>query len=100
MSYNRGYDLDFIEYHRDTGCIDFPEAKWQAWYNDFMEQEPERYYAYIMRLEDGAFLGEVNVHRSDLQPWYERGIVLEAKHRGQEYALEALELLLDCGLAG
>ncbi|MBQ1690249.1 MAG: hypothetical protein II018_03190 [Firmicutes bacterium] len=24
MSYNRGYDLGFDGYHKNTGCIDFP----------------------------------------------------------------------------
>lgn len=46
-----------------------------------------------MRSQDGAFLGEVNVHRSPADDWYEMGIVLEACHRGQGYAQEALALL-------
>ena len=30
MSYNAGYDVSYYGYHYDTGCIDFPEEKWQA----------------------------------------------------------------------
>lgn len=94
MSYNSGYDLDFEGYHKDTGCIDFPENEWREWYDYFIGQEPERFYAYIVRDADGKFLGEVNVHKSQSEPWHEMGIVLEAKYRGKGYAVEALELLL------
>ena len=94
MSYNRGYDLAFDGYQPETGCIAFPEAQWRSWYERWIHQEPERFYAYIVRSQDGAFLGEVNVHRSPADDWYEMGIVLEACHRGQGYAQEALALLL------
>lgn len=94
MSYNRGYDLSFSGYHKDTGCIDFPEGEWKDWYDYFIGREPERYYAYIARREDGTFIGEVNVHREPGAPWHEMGVVIEAKHRGMGYASEALGLLL------
>ena len=104
MSYNKGYNLSFPGYHPDTGCIDFPESEWQEWYDWFIGNEPERYYAYIVRSSDGAFIGEVNVHRSANAPWHDMGIVIEACHRGKGYAVEALRLLLryafeDMGIA-
>lgn len=94
MSYNKGYDLNFSGYDQNTGCIAFPEEKWRGWYDSFIGREPERFYAYVVRLEDRAFIGEVNVHKSAAAPWYEMGIVLEAKYRGQGYAAQALKLLL------
>lgn len=94
MSYNKGYDLPFRGYHKDTGCIDFPKSEWQEWYDYFIGQEPERFYAYILRREDSAFIGEVNLHKSDVHDYYEMGIVLEAGYRGRGYAKEALSLLL------
>ncbi len=93
MSYNKGYNLDFEGYHKDTGCIDFPESEWQEWYNYFIGNEPERFYAYIVRKEDNTFIGEVNVHKS-CDDYYDMGIVIEAKYRGNGYAKEALNLLL------
>lgn len=93
MDYNRGYDLPFQGYNPETGCMAFPESEWRSWYGYFIGNEPERFYAYIAQ-DDGTFLGEVNVHRSDAQPWYEMGIVIEAKYRGQGYSLPALRLLL------
>ena len=65
MRYNRGYDLGFSGYHNETGCIDFPESDWEAWFNWFCQSEPQRFYAYIVRCSDGVFLGEVNLHHGD-----------------------------------
>lgn len=33
MSYNAGYDVSYFGYHYDTGCINFPRAKWKDTYN-------------------------------------------------------------------
>ena len=94
MSYNRGYELGFAGYHNETGCIDFPESEWEAWYRFFCQSELERYYAYITRCSDGVFLGEVNLHQNASGGWYDMGIVLETAHRGNGYSTEALRLLL------
>lgn len=94
MSYNKGYDLGFPEYHNDTGCIDFPEENWGGWYARWVNAEPERFYAFLRRKLDGAFLGEVNLYRKGPEGWYEMGIVLHAKYRGQGYSKEGIKLLL------
>lgn len=94
MGYNKGYELNFTGYEKETGCIAFPEADWADWYAYFIGQEPRRFYAYIVRETDGAFIGEVNVHKNQSSSWYEMGIVLEAKYRGKGYAKEALRLLM------
>lgn len=94
MSYNRGYDLDFAGYDRETGCIAFPETRWREFWDDWRSgQDPRRFYAYVMGA-DSQFLGEVDLHRSEDEPWYEMGVVLEAAHRGKGYGRPALELLL------
>lgn len=93
MSYNKGYDLGFDGYHKDTGCIDFPESEWRAWYEYFVGCEPKRFYAYVRRKDDGAFIGEVNVHKSGDED-YDMGILIEAKYRGRGYSKEAMKLLL------
>lgn len=94
MSYNRGYDLDFAGYDKETGCIAFPEEEWESCYNYFVGHEPERFYAYLVNTENGEFVGEVNAHKSVGHDWYDMGIVIEAKHRGKGYANEGLRLLL------
>lgn len=93
MDYNKEYNLNFEGYHNDTGCIDFPEEQWEMWYNWFVCGNPERFYAYIVRNGDNAFIGEVNIHKSS-KDWYDMGIVIESKYRGNGYSTEALRLLL------
>lgn len=102
MSYNKGYNLNSDIYHNDTGCIDFPEDRWKQWYDYFVNNFSQCYYAYIKRIEDGCFIGEVNLHKSNNGDWYDMGIVLEGQYRGQGFSQEALELLLNeafCGLS-
>lgn len=95
MAYNAGYDMGFDEYHNDTGCIDFPEADRKDWYKYFVGNEPECFYAYLMRIEDNTFIGEVNVHSENNDGIYEMGIVIEAGYRGCGYSTEGLHLLLE-----
>jgi len=95
MSYNKGYNLNSVTYHNDTGCIDFPENQWQQWYDYFVMNSPQCYYAYIKRIEDGCFIGEVNLHKNNSGEWYDMGIVLEGQYRGQDFSVEAMRLLLN-----
>lgn len=94
MSYNAGWDVSYPGYHPDTGCIDFPESEWADWYDYFIGHEPERYFAYIRRTSDGAFLGEVNFHYTPEKDWWDMGIVIHAPYRGMGYAVPALRLML------
>ena len=94
MSYNSGYDIDCDGYDKSTGCMAFPEKQWRVWYNYFIGNEPERFYAYLVRSSDGAFIGEVNLHSSE-KARYDMGIVIEGKYRGKGYAVEGLKLLLE-----
>lgn len=94
MSYNKGYNLGFPEYHNDTGCNDFPEENWDIWYRRWVNAQPERFYAYLRRRSDGAFLGEVNLYQKGPEGWYEMGIVLHSRYRGRGYSKEGMELLL------
>lgn len=93
MSYNKGYELEAKNYCKETGCISFPKEDWDRWYNYYIGQEPDRYYAYIV--VDGVFVGEVNVYKNEEMNWYEMGIVIESGHRGKGYSVQALTLLLD-----
>lgn len=95
MAYNRGYELGFPEYHNDTGCIDFPEENWDAWFRKWVHAEPERFYAYLRETETGEFLGEVNLFQTEEPDVYEMGIVLHSARRGKGYAKAGLRLLLE-----
>lgn len=95
MSYNANWDMDFTGYHKDTGCIDFPQAEWADWYRHWIGREPERFFAYIRRVSDGAWIGNVNFHRVPGEAFWEMGIVIHAPYRGKGYAVPALRLMLD-----
>ena len=90
MSYNKGDGSE-------NGCIDFPEEKWQSWYNCWMAGTSDRFYAYIVL--DSEFIGEVNLYKSSGKGFYEdcydMGIVIESRYRGNGYAAKALDLLLE-----
>lgn len=98
MSYNAGYD-PWPGYHKDTGCIDFPEEEWEDWYAHWIGREPERFYAYIRR-RDGAWIGDVNFHHTPDKDWWDMGVVICAPYRGQGCAEPALRLMLDHAFRG
>lgn len=95
MSYNANWDVSYSGYHRETGCIDFPESEWAEWYDCWIGQEPKRFYAYIKRSSDGAWIGDVNFHYTPEKDWWDMGIVMYAPYRGMGYAVPALMLMLD-----
>ena len=104
MSYNAGWDVDYDGYHRDTGCVDYPEEVLPRWHAHWVGNEPERFYAYIKRSCDGVWIGDVNFHYTPETDWHDMGIVLYAPYRGKGYAVSALKLLLDrafriCGIS-
>lgn len=88
MEYNMGYG-------DDGGCTyNQTDEQVRHWYQVW-NKDNEHFYAYIVRTQDNAYIGEVNTHKNNISDWYEMGIVLEAKHRGMGYAVEALKLLLN-----
>ena len=95
MDYNKGYFLESSNYDNETGCILFPEEDWEDWYAYFINQEPKRYYAYILRKGDHTFLGDVCLRKINDKNEYEMGIVIESIHRSKGYSKVALKLLLE-----
>lgn len=93
MSYNKGYDVSYQGYHKDTGCIDFPEKKWMDWYSSKVNK-PKNFYAYIAKKDDNSFIGEVNLYLNENKKWFDMGIVIESKYRGMGYSIEALQKLM------
>lgn len=95
MSYNTNWDVSYDGYHRDTGCVDFPESEWADWYARWIGQEPKRFYAYVRRTSDGAWIGNVNFNYDANKDWWDMGVVVYAPYRGKGYATPALKLMLD-----
>lgn len=91
MSYNAGYDVSYFGYHYDTGCIDFPENRWQEVFDKRIKEN--RYFAYIKDNDINEFVGYVNYHYNKIEDRYECGIVIESKYRGKGYSKIALKTL-------
>lgn len=77
------------------GCIPDAEAEWAALQAGWIGHEPERFYAYLQRKSDGAFVGDVNFHYTPARDWWDMGIVIYAPERGKGYGAEGLRLLAD-----
>lgn len=93
MSHRKDLNIKSKYYHKETGCIDFPEDKWESWYEEYSEPYTNLYYSYIVK--DGEFIGEASFYKSSDQNSYDVSILIEAKHRGQGYAQETLAQLLE-----
>lgn len=91
MSYNAGYDVSYYGYHYDTGCIDFPEERWQEVYDKRIREK--RYFAYIKDDTIDEYVGYVNYQYNQANDRYECGIVIEYKYRGMGYSKTALQML-------
>ena len=77
------------------GCVPFPPQEQGAWYARWIGREPERFYAYLQRRADGAFVGGVHYHRDPARDRWDMGIVIYAPERGRGYGRQGLALLLD-----
>ena len=77
------------------GCIPNPEAEWIDLQANWIGQEPKRFYAYLQRSSDGAFVGDVNYHYNPERDWWDMGVLIYAPERGKGYGRQGLRLLID-----
>lgn len=89
MSYNSGWNVSYDGYHYDTGCIDFPESKWQDKYN---KRHNNDNYFYYLKDKDN-FVGTACYYLEDNK--WNCSIVIEHKYRGNGYGKEGLKLLCE-----
>ena len=91
MKYNAGWDVSYAGYHYDTGCIDYPKERWE--HNFLKRKETNSYFAYVVRKEDGLFIGYVYFHFNKNSNRYGCGVLIEPSYRGKGYGKEALKEL-------
>ena len=77
------------------GCIPNAAEEWKELQQNWIRQEPARFYAYLQRKSDGAFIGDVNFHHDPDRDWWDMGIVIHAPERGKGYGKQGLRLLCD-----
>ena len=77
------------------GCLPDPAASWANLQAEWIGRAPERFYAFLRRMSDGAFVGDVNYHADTARDRWDMGIVIYAPERGRGYGRQGLRLLLD-----
>ena len=92
MSYNAGYDLDLKGYDKATGTIIKSDSEMLDWYNNWINKEPNKYFAYIHSDDFSDPIGEVYYYLDD--NIHSMGIVICDRYRGKGYGYYALLELL------
>ena len=80
------------------GCIPDAAEEWADLCASWIGREPERFYAYLQRISDGTFVGDVNYHRNAAGTRYDMGVVIYAPERGKGCGKAGLRLLVDKAL--
>ena len=88
MSYNAGFDLSLKGYDKETGTITKTDKEMLAWFDNWINKEPDRYYAYIYSVDEDEPIGEVYYYLDG--DTYSMGIVIHNKYRGKGYSYYAL----------
>ena len=81
MSYNAGYD-------KVTGTITKTNEEMINWYNNWINKEPDKYFAYIYDDNISEPIGEVYYYLDN--SIHNMGIVIQDKFRGKGYSYKAL----------
>lgn len=88
MSYNAGFDVDSKGYDKKTGTITKTDKEMVSWYNNWINKEPDKYFAYIFDKEIDEPIGEVYYYPDgDI---HSMGILVQDKYRGKGYSYYAL----------
>ena len=77
------------------GCIPEAEKEWKRLVSEWIGAEPERFYAYLKRTGDGAFVGDVCFRYTPERDWWDMGVVIFAPERGKGYGTQGLRLLAE-----
>lgn len=88
MSYNAGFDLNLKGYSKKTGTITKTNQEMITWYNNWINKEPDKYFAYIYLTDKVEPIGEVYYYSNENV--HSMGILICDKYRGKGYSYIAL----------
>lgn len=88
MSYNAGFDIDLKGYNKETGTIIKTDTEMINWYNNWINKEPDKYFAYVYDKKINEPVGEVYYYPDN--GIHSMGIVIQDKYRGKGYSYNAL----------
>lgn len=92
MSYNAGLNNNISGYDYDTGTINKSDEDLVLWYQRWVINNPEKYFAYIYEINGSVPIGEVYFYKDDNT--YKMGILIIDEYRGKGYSEDALLELL------
>ena len=78
MSYNAGYDMEFNGYNKETGTIAKTDEEMLNWYNNWINKEPDKYFAYIYDFNIEEPIGEVYYYLDN--DIHSMGILIQNKY--------------------
>lgn len=88
MSYNAGYDIELKGYNKETGTITKTDEELLTWYNNWINKEPDKFFAYIYDNDLAEPVGEIYYYLDgDI---HSMGILISDKYRGKGYSYLAL----------
>ena len=86
MAYNHAYG----------GIIEFPEERWEAWYQKWIEDNSgKKFYRYIQETEKNQFVGEVAYYYEEESRHYICDVIIHDRFRGKGYGKEGLLFLCE-----
>lgn len=88
MSYNKGYDLNIKGYDKETGTINKTNEEMITWYYNWINNDKDKYYAYIYVDNIKEPIGEIYYYLED--NIHSMGILIINKYRGKGYSYPAL----------
>ena len=88
-------DEDTMSYnHAWGGTIPFPKEQWSDWYSHWViDCGTERFYRYLLNLDNLAFVGEIAYHLDKSTGRYMANVIVMSKFRGNGYGQIGLDLL-------
>lgn len=92
MSYNAGLEMNLLGYDYETGIIYKSDGEMKVWYNNWIGQEPNKFFAYIYEINKNIPIGEVYFYNANEK--YKMGILIINEFRGKKYSKEALTELM------
>lgn len=90
-------DEDTMSYnHAWGGTIPFPKAKWEQWYQKWLEDpESQRYYRYLYDTVGKNFVGEIAYYYDEQRKIYICDVIVLAKYRNRGFGSAGIRLLCE-----
>ena len=86
-------DLETMNY--GDSPFDFSVVQWQAWFDKWVKNPKDRFYAYLIDKETGKPVGDVNYHYDEQLYEFMIGVVILGECRGRGFAQDGLKLLCE-----